>query len=269
MLEEMQHETNGKLFVCFVDFKKAYDTVPRACLWEKLHHLGIPPSLLTSLKALYTDVPLCLRTAAGYSAPFPSLTGLKQGCPLSPTLFNLYIDDLETCILGSAGVDVPMLPDGPVPPLTYADDVALMSTSAAGLQRQLDALGRYAVQWKLTVNIGKTEVVVYKKGTPELAQRWSYGGQRLKVADRFNYLGCMTHAARRYGEAGDDRAAKARRAAHLIRRRAIELGIGNAETQLLLFDAVVRAGLEYIRIYMGQRLGHLSTWREKAGGGQA
>jgi hypothetical protein len=100
---------------------------------------------------------------------------------------------------GTTGVDVPMLPDGPVPPLTYADDVALLFTSTAGLQRQLGALESYAVQEKLTVNIDKTEVVVYKERL-ELTRRWTYGGQQLKVADCFNYLGCVMHAARRYGE---------------------------------------------------------------------
>ena len=50
---------------------------------------------LAAAQALYTNVPMSVRTSAGLSPCFQAVTGLSQGCPLSPTLFGLDIDNLE------------------------------------------------------------------------------------------------------------------------------------------------------------------------------
>ena len=60
--------------------------------------------------------------------------GVKQGCPLSPTLFVLYVDGLEKHVLETAGVDAPELDSILAPLLLHADDLTLMSTSPEGLQ---------------------------------------------------------------------------------------------------------------------------------------
>jgi hypothetical protein len=89
------------------------------------------------------------------SAPFPTFVGLRQGCPLSPTLFGVYVDDFEEGLLLQEGLGLVSFQGECVPPLFYADDLLLMSGSAAGLQRQLDYLHRYAARWRLTVNVSK------------------------------------------------------------------------------------------------------------------
>ena len=68
--------------------------------------------------------------------------GVKQGCPLSPLLFGLYIDLLERK-LWAIMTDAPKLHTLLVPILLFADDVILMATSLHGLQKQLDALSRF------------------------------------------------------------------------------------------------------------------------------
>lgn len=105
----LQGNGSGKLYTCFVDFRKAFDTVPRALLWQVLEELGVNGRMLHIIKSLYANDSAALRTAEGISEIFRCLLGVKQGCPLSPTLFGLYIDGLEQHLLQTAGIDAPAL----------------------------------------------------------------------------------------------------------------------------------------------------------------
>ena len=119
----------GKLYCCFVDFKKAFDIVPRAVLWQVLEELGVCGRIF---KSLYAHNSAAVRSSQGISAIFTGLMGVKQGCLPSPTLFGLYVDGLEKHLLETADIDAPALMGVMVPLLLYADDLILMSKSASG-----------------------------------------------------------------------------------------------------------------------------------------
>ena len=80
------------MYVAFIDFKKAYDTVDRGKLFDRLKSIGINGTFLKSLVAMYENPSYKIKLKNGYLDPIKSNLGLKQGCPLSPMLFNLYID---------------------------------------------------------------------------------------------------------------------------------------------------------------------------------
>ena len=101
-LVEQVRAAHTRLYVCFVDFRRAYDGVPRDLLWGKLRAVGVAPPFLRAMQALYADVPMCVRFPHGLSEPFSSTIGVKQGCPLSPTLFGMYIDDLQAVVEAGA-----------------------------------------------------------------------------------------------------------------------------------------------------------------------
>jgi len=128
-----------------------------------LRRLGVHGWFLDGIKALYADVPMVVKTAHGQTASFQSVMGVKQGCPLSPTLFGLYLDDLEEAMRAKQHLlDSPSLAGIMLLALLYADDLALVSMSMAGLQAQLDVLQEYADRWGLTVNVDKTKAVIYR-----------------------------------------------------------------------------------------------------------
>ena len=248
---ERQRRRGTPLFVCFVDFQKAYDTVPRHLLWAKLERAGVGEWCLRAVQALYADVPMCVRTQDGCTETFQSLLGVKQGCPLSPTLFGLFIDDLPATVTRVAGADLPCLGDGrPVPPLLYADDLALMATSAAGLQAQLDRLEAYASGWGLTVNAEKTKVMVTESGRRRRAPAvvdpsFTCGLATLSLVEEFTYLGMVVHARQGFAAAAGARAAKGRKALGRMRRRCAELGLQSVPVQLRMFDTMVTSVLSY------------------------
>ena len=80
-------------FAAFIDFRKAYDAIDRTQLFGKLLNLGINGKMYKALESLYKDVKCCVRLNNMHTDWFSVKCGLKQGCPLSPVLFNLYIDD--------------------------------------------------------------------------------------------------------------------------------------------------------------------------------
>ena len=253
-LVEQQRYAGQALYCCFVDFQKAFDCVPRQLLWQKLQARGVTGWFLEAIKALYNDVPVCVRTAQGLSECFPSLMGTKQGCPLSPTLFGLYIDDLEDMLHeeGHAGQDLhlPSLGGEVVPALLYADDLALVSTSAKGLQQQLRLLEQYCARSLLTVNTTKTKVLVFrppgKLAAAARGTQFTYLGQPVVMTKSFKYLGMEFHCTKPFGPTAIGTLAEAgNRAVHAMRRRCVELGIGSPLLHTQLFDALVRPVLSH------------------------
>lgn len=82
------------LSVCFVDLTKAYDTVPRHLLWHVMASIGVPPQFVQAVISMYEGT-ICQVSVEGCLGPeVESTIRVKQGCPLSPTLFGVFIGRL-------------------------------------------------------------------------------------------------------------------------------------------------------------------------------
>ena len=102
--------------------------------------------MLDALKSYYAKVRVCMDVpGVGSSAPFDSTMGVKQDCPMSPTLFGLYIDQVEHH-LQSHDQDAPKLLDTKVPILLYADGIVLLSQLPSGLQKRLNVLQLFVLK---------------------------------------------------------------------------------------------------------------------------
>ena len=121
--------------------------------------------------------------------------GVKQGCPLSPTLFGLYVDGLEKHLLDMNDIDAPTLMGVMVPLLLYADDLILMSESAAGLQKQLDALASFCEERQLTVNLSKTKMVVFEHRRSDVPD-FVLNGAGVERVESYKYLGFVVHTTK-------------------------------------------------------------------------
>ncbi len=82
-------------YTAFVDFSKAYDRVDRRLLWSKLGSIGLGGKMMQALKQIYNKVECCMKVNGVKSNWFSVNTGLKQGCVISPLLFNLFINELH------------------------------------------------------------------------------------------------------------------------------------------------------------------------------
>ena len=181
------------LFACFLDLKGAYDRVQRPMLWQVLQRLGVYGGMLAAIKSVYKDSELMMNINGRVGPAVSSKTGVKQGCPLSPTLFGLFADGLHRYQKLYCPREGFALADGTlVPDLGYADDFVLLATSAAGLQRLLDAAGRFFVSMAMVISIPKTFVLVLNLEFPGPNQ-WTINGGALQIVSQVKYLGLLFH----------------------------------------------------------------------------
>ena len=236
---------HGMLYACFVDFRKAFDTVPREKLWQHLSSIGIQGTMLEALKAYYANVQVCVSIpSVGTSTPFASTMGVKQGCPMSPTLFGLYIDQLELH-LKAHSQDAPALQGHKVPILLYADDIVLLSKSSSGLQHLLDILQLFCAEKLLSVNMSKTQVIIFNDFRHHTPEVFSYGHQALQIVDQYVYLGIVLHKRGGFKPAVQKLAAAGKRAVFAMQQRCADLGIQDIALRCSLFSSLVQPVLSY------------------------
>ena len=89
---EKAREFQKNIYICFIDYAKAFDCVDHNKLWKILQEMGIPDHLSYLLRNLYAGQEATVRTGSGTTDWFQIRKGVYQGCILSPCLFNLYAE---------------------------------------------------------------------------------------------------------------------------------------------------------------------------------
>ncbi|KAK3532712.1 hypothetical protein QTP86_028082, partial [Hemibagrus guttatus] len=170
----------------FVDLEKAFNRVPRGILWEVLWEYGVRGPLLRAVWSLYNRSRSLVRIASCKSDLFPVHVGLRQGCPLSPVLFIVFMDRISRRSQGLEGV---RFGDHRISSLTFADDVVLLAPSSLDLQH---ALGRFAAECEVAgmrVSTSKSEAMVLDR--KKVACTLQVGGEVLPQVEEFKYLGVL------------------------------------------------------------------------------
>ena len=156
-----ENKCNNKLYVCFIDFKKAYDCIWHDGLFSKLKNMNISGSVLEIIKNMYNNSSCAVKIQNKTTRFFHCKTGVRQGCPLRPILFNLYINDLA-CHLDKATTDPLQLPNSMnISSLIYADDIVIISKSALGLEKLLHHVNLFCETWNLIVNPSKSKCITF------------------------------------------------------------------------------------------------------------
>ena len=160
---------------------------------------------------------------------------VKQGCP---TLFGLYVDRVDKHLPETADLDAPTLRRVLVPLLLYADDLILMSTTAAGLQKQLDALASFCDQRHLTVNLSKTKIMIFEAWHSHV-EDLVLNGTVVERVESYKYLGFTFRATRDMCFGTGILVAAARKAMFAMQGRCALLGIRDPALQCKVFDFLV------------------------------
>ena len=178
------------LYTCFVDLRKAFDTVPRTKLfYSLLHDYSIGGKFLKILKEIYKDNQIFVKLSDGLLQPFTTTISVKQGCVFSPILFNLYIDKI--CSIFDQSCSPVKINNTNLNCLLWADDLLLVSETAIGLQNCIDKMQNFYDKLDLKVNIKKTKVVIFNKRGTSMENKFNFylNGAKLAITDQYQYLG--------------------------------------------------------------------------------
>ena len=199
-----------KLWLCFVDLKAAFDSVPREKLWPMLQErFGLPKQMVQILAALHYRTEACVRAAGGVSDFFGLNQGVRQGCCVAPLLFILFMDAVVgDAIRGMKGVRFVYRGDDSagtdlggvelwLAVLLFADDLVLIAEDEAELDRAMQAFSESCAKYGLTINFGKTKSMkagrIPKDDTD--GGMGCLGGWGIAEVDEFKYLGSLITSA--------------------------------------------------------------------------
>ena len=158
---------------------------------HKLISYDIKDNIFRLIKDLYSKSNCAIKLGQYRTKIFKYSRGVRQGCILSPLLFNHYSNELPFSLNKTETSDSFILPDGTkLNSLLYADDLIILSRSKHGLQNCLNTLNHFCKSWKLDVNLKKTKVMIFQNKTRKLQNQNFYLDDRLvETTQEYTYLG--------------------------------------------------------------------------------
>ncbi|KAG0723224.1 putative protein in type-1 retrotransposable element R1DM [Chionoecetes opilio] len=190
VLVERRREFRQGMLAAYVDLKKAFDSVHRESLWDLLRLRGIPARTIGLITGLYSGTESAVKCGAGVSSFFPVNTGVRQGCVLTPSLFNACMDWVLDKVVDQSycGASV-----GNTKILIFADDAVIFAESLEVLVMVLEALHEEAKPLGLEVYWLKTKVQVFGDLLDEAVQFVHACGEDIEILESFKYLGSAVH----------------------------------------------------------------------------
>ena len=177
-LQEIGWKAGVSLFMCFIDLQKAYDTVDRTLLWQILTRIGVPPQMIAVIRQFHDGMRACVRPDDGVRSDWLEVEqGLRQGCVLSPLLFNIFFVAVLNVVLQRFSEDPAILaelvhlkePSTSIGPelamdyvrravwgMLYADDACIVSLSLQGFAKMMEVIVEVCRAFALTVSAKKT-----------------------------------------------------------------------------------------------------------------
>ena len=243
LINEYCHKRGRKLYGCFVDFSKAFDSIPRDRMFQKLLDIGITGKFYDLIKYIYEGDQLCIKINDTITSSIKTMMGVRQGCVLSPLLFNIFMADFPRSL--SQDVGVHLTDSICINCILWADDIILLSESEEGLNKLLSELKTYSDKNQLKVNIEKTKCMIFNK-TGRLIRRDFYlGSSRLENVRSYKYLGLIITPSGEIRSALDDLRSRALKAYMALKNK---LGISfrdQLDDTVGLFDTLIKPILLY------------------------
>lgn len=188
-LYERSLEHNNKVYICYVDYEKAFDRVNWVKMMEILLDIGVDWRDRRLIWNLYNKQTAYVRIGENLSEGCVIGRGVRQGCSLSPLLFIIYDEALTREAISKVEKGVKVGGEM-IKAIRYADDKAIVSSTKAGLQVLMDNLNDITKKYGMKINVKKTKVMCISR-KKVVGLKILIDGQLVEQVSQFKYLGSL------------------------------------------------------------------------------
>ena len=208
-LQKKCQEHNVDLYMTLVDLTKAFDTVSRDGLWKIMTKFGCPPRFIAMVRQFYDGMQARVQNDGEFSEPFEVTNGVKQGCVMAPTLFSMMFSAMFMDAFRDSDTGFPIryrfdgnifnlrrlqaktkVQTDALDELLYADDMDKNASSEAKMQRTMDQVSQSCDNYDLTISTKRQRLYTNQHLENRMYEpAITANGQKLKVVDKFTYLG--------------------------------------------------------------------------------
>ena len=176
------------LYHVFIDFKKAFDRVWHAALWATMKHFNINANLIRMIQNLYDMATGTVYLNNSIGDWFRTTVGVRQGCVLSPTLFNIFLETIITDALNDHEGTV-SIGGRNITNLCFADDIDGLAGRGDELADFVERIDKTSTAFGMQTNAEKTKLMT--NNTNGFSTDIRVNGEKLDCVNRFKYLGAI------------------------------------------------------------------------------
>jgi len=225
--------TNKSVVIAYIDFKRAFDSVPHSKLIHKLASYGIHGNLLFWISSFFSDRLQNVRVGASLSSPCQVTSGVPQGSVIGPLLFNLFINDITDNLDSSTTSKI------------FADDIKIYTeiscnNQSTNLQNHLDLIHQWSTTWQLPISHSKCNLLYLGQQKANLS--FSISNTLLPELSSVVDLGVTIDPDLKFSDHISSIVTRAKQRAALVHRCFISRNISNL---VMAFKIYVRPLVEY------------------------
>ena len=243
-LVQRQLSIGKNVYVCFIDFSKAFDMVNRNILFYKVLIQGFEGKIIDVLRNMYTKTKCKVKTSEGLSPYIHDVIGVNQGGILSPMLFRKYLSDLDTYLTKHCGI---VIEHDILAHLLWADDLVLVSNTVKGMECLLKKLHTFCARNQMIINLTKTKIMTF--GSPD-KHLFKFNDTEIESVAKYKYLGNIISPTKCMGSDifknnYEYLKNQGQKAMYALFKKTSSFGRLPPKTALHLFDSLVKPVLLY------------------------
>ena len=251
LIRDYCHKKGRRLYACFVDFSKAFDCIPRDILFERLRSKGITGKVFNLIKNIYMHEKCQVKIGQTLSKAFDANQGVRQGCILSPILFNIFISDLPGILDKDENEPAMIGGSTKIGSKLWADDLVMVSESKEGLTKMLRDLANFSSENGLKINSDKTKCMIFNKTGRFVRCSIKCDDMTINSVREYKYLGFLVTPSGEVTTGIQDLRSRALFAFTQLRKKLGDNFRSDVNITIYLFDTLVKPILLYCSDFWG------------------